>query len=128
VSIRSFSRWLRPLLHGWQLAVLDAGKTLVNVLSGPLPGTIRLNGRDELPLIRLGGGLQTFRPNIWDRCGASPYTDEQAAVASLWRALVIRRLEVAELAATKDIRRAQSSPLGVVGNSSLPGERERNNL
>ncbi len=63
-----------------------------------------MNGRDEIPLIRLGGGLQTFRPNIWDiwdRCGASLYTDEQAAVASLWRALVIRRLEAAELAATK---------------------------
>jgi hypothetical protein len=27
-------------------------------------------------------------------------TDEQAGVASLWRALVVRRLEVAELAAT----------------------------
>jgi hypothetical protein len=119
VSIRSFSRWLRPLLHGWQLVVLAAGKRLVNVLSGPLPGTIRLNGRDELPLIRLGGGLQTFRPNIWDRCGASPYTDEQAAVASLWRALVIRRLEVAELAATKAWRSRELIPTG---------ERERNNL
>jgi hypothetical protein len=110
VSIRTFSPWLRPLSPGWEPPGLAAGKRLVNVLSGPAPGIFDWNGRDELPLVRLGRGLETFRPNIWDRCGASPYTDEQAAVASLWRALVITRLEVEELAATKAWRSRELIP------------------
>jgi hypothetical protein len=44
--------------------VVEAGETFVNVLSGRLPRILRWNGRDELPLIRLGRGVQLLRPNI----------------------------------------------------------------
>jgi hypothetical protein len=45
-------------------AVVEAGETFVNVLSGHLPRILRWNGRDELPLIRLGRHVQLLRSNI----------------------------------------------------------------
>jgi hypothetical protein len=57
-------------------------------------------GRDELPLARV----------LLQRVFPQQYSDEQAAVASLWRALVVRRLEVAELATTEAWRSRELVP------------------
>jgi hypothetical protein len=48
----------------------------VNVLGGSSPRMLRWNGREELPLIRLGRGFQIFP----GRSGASPYTDKQELI------------------------------------------------
>jgi hypothetical protein len=52
----------------------------VNVLGGSLPRILRWNGREELPLIRLGRGFQYCFQIFPGRSGASPYTDKQELI------------------------------------------------